>query len=142
MKLVTSSLATRKICSWSDLVASDPLQVYSNLAACPNCGCLERKGTVRCAECGTFHSGIHMEERVVDEHAPPIERAPIDPSAYSLSGIQDTPQETFEEAEDLVSWDGGSSDFTMDDQEEPPLSRIDPDDLDLPEPEDLSNIES
>ena len=83
-----------------------------------------------------------MEERVVDEHAVPIERAPIDPSAYSLSGTQDTPQETFEETEDLVSWDGGSSDFTMDDQEEPPLSRIDPDDLDLPEPEDLSHIDS
>ena len=83
-----------------------------------------------------------MEERVVDEHAAPIERAPIDPSAYSLSGTQDTPQETFEETEDLVSWDGGSSDFTMDDREEPPLSRIDPDDLDLPEPEDLSNIDS
>lgn len=82
-----------------------------------------------------------MEERIVDEHSPPIERAPIDPSAYSLSGSQETPQETFEETEDLVSWDGGSSDFTMDDQEEPPLSRVDPDELDLPEPEDLSGIE-
>jgi len=123
-------------------VASDPLGVYSNLAACPNCGCLERKGAVRCAECGTFHSGIHMEERIVDEHAPPVERAPIDPSAYSLSGNQDAPHETFEETEDLVSWDGGSSDFTMDDQEEPPLSRVDPDELELPLPEDLTHIDS
>ena len=123
-------------------MASDPLDVYSNLAACPNCGCLERKGTVRCAECGTFHSGIHMEERIVDEHAPPIERAPIDPSAYSLSGNQEAPNETFEETEDLVSWDGGSSDFTMDDQEGPPLSRVDPDELELPLPEDLTHIDS
>ena len=123
-------------------MAADPLDVYTMLAACPNCGCLEREGTVRCAECGTFHSGIHMEERIIDTQAQPIERAPIDPSAYSLSGTHDTPQETFEETEDLVSWDGGSSDFTMDDQEEPPLSRVDPDELELPQPEDLTNIDS
>ena len=120
---------------------ADPLRTYADLAACPTCGCLERKGTVRCGECGTFHSGIHMEERVVDTTAPPVERAPIDPTAYSLSGSQEAPEELFEETEDLVSWEGGSSDFTMEDVDEPPLSRVDPDELDLPDPEDLSNIE-
>ncbi len=120
---------------------ADPLRTYADLAACPTCGCLERKGTVRCGECGTFHSGIHMEERVVDTQAPVIERAPIDPTAYSLSGSQEAPEESFEETEELVSWEGGSSDFTMEDVDEPPLSRVDPDELDLPEPEDLSNIE-
>ena len=29
------------------------------------------KGTARCPECGTFHSGIHLEER---EAPPPEER--------------------------------------------------------------------
>lgn len=82
-----------------------------------------------------------MEERVVDTTSPPVERVPIDPTAYSLSGSQEAPEESFEETEDLVSWEGGSSDFTMEDVDEPPLSRVDPDEFDLPEPEDLSTIE-
>ena len=82
-----------------------------------------------------------MEERVVDTQTPVVERAPIDPTAYSLSGSQDAPEESFEETEELVSWDGGSSDFTMEDIEEPPLSRVDPDELELPDPEELTKIE-
>ena len=82
-----------------------------------------------------------MEERVVDTQAPVVERAPIDPTAYSLSCSQDAPEESFEETEELVSWEGGSSDFTMEDIDEPPLSRVDPDDLDLPAPEDLSDLD-
>ena len=27
------------------------------------CGTLSQRGTVRCPECSTFHSGIHLEER-------------------------------------------------------------------------------
>ena len=50
-------------------------------------------------------------------------------------------QEIFEETEDLVNWDGGSSDFTMEEIEERPLSRVDPDDLVLPDPEDLTQVE-
>lgn len=123
-------------------MAKDPLDVYVSLASCPNCGCFERKGTVRCSECGTFHSGIHMEERTAPETPEPIQREPIDPSAYSLSTTQALPEESFEEAEDLVNWDGGSSDFTMEDVEELPLSRVDPDELVLPDPEDLTSIES
>jgi ribosomal protein L32 len=141
MKPAISLLVTKKTCSWSDLLTNDPLQAYAGLAACPNCGCLERMGTVRCAECGTFHSGIHMEERVKTNAAPPVERAPIDPTAYSLSGAQELPPESFEETEELTSWEGGSSDFTMEEGHEKPLSRINPDELEFLPPEDLSNIE-
>lgn len=120
---------------------TDPLDSYAELAACPTCGCLERKGTVRCAECGTFHAGIQLEERIVSDTTVTIERGPIDPSAYSLSGNHAVPDEVFEETEEIVNWDGGSSDFTMEDVEEKPLSRVDPDELEFPEPEDLSSID-
>jgi uncharacterized Zn finger protein (UPF0148 family) len=123
-------------------MSSDPLTAYAGLAACPSCGCLERKGTVRCAECGTFHAGIHMDERKdPNPTVAPVERAPIDPTAYSLSGDQAVPEESFEETEEIVHWDGGSSDFTMEDVDEPPLARVDPDELEFPEPEDLSSVE-
>ncbi|MFL2969572.1 MAG: hypothetical protein ACJZ63_01690 [Candidatus Poseidoniaceae archaeon] len=122
-------------------MGKDPLDVYAALASCPNCGCFERKGTVRCSECGTFHSGIHMEERNAPANPEPVQREPIDPTAYSLSAEQALPDEIFEETEDLVNWDGGSSDFTMEEIEELPLSRVDPDDLVLPDPEDLTRVE-
>ena len=61
----------------------------------------ERKGTVRCSECGTFHSGIHMEERNAPANPEPVQREPIDPTAYSLSAEQALPDEIFEETEDL-----------------------------------------
>ena len=119
----------------------DPLLAYADLAACPTCGCLERRGAVRCGECGTFHAGVVMEERQAPDTSMVVDRAPIDPAAYSLSGSQPVPDETFEESEEIVNWEGGSSDFTMEDVEEAPLGRIDPDDLELPKPEDLSSIE-
>lgn len=122
-------------------MSKDPLLAYADLAACPTCGCLERRGAVRCGECGTFHAGVMMEERQAPDASMVVDRAPIDPAAYSLSGSQAVPDETFEESEEIVNWDGGSSDFTMEDVEEAPLGRIDPDDLELPKPEDLSSIE-
>lgn len=95
------------------------------------------KGSVRCAECGTFHSGLHLEER---EAPPPQllpEREPVDPSVYSLSDTHLIPDENFEESEEISEWKGGSTDFTMDEGEEPPLSRVDVDELQLPTPEEL-----
>jgi hypothetical protein len=82
-----------------------------------------------------------MEERIVSDTTVRIEREPIDPSAYSLSGNHAVPDEVFEETEEIVNWDGGSSDFTMDEIEEKPLSRVDPDDLEFPDPEDISTID-
>lgn len=123
-------------------MGKDPLQLFATIAACPTCGCFELKGSVRCSECGTFHSGIHMEERATPTETVHIEREPVDPMAYSLSGSQALPEESFEETQDLVHWGGGSSDFTMEDSDEPPLSRVDPDELELPDPEDLSRIDS
>jgi hypothetical protein len=68
-----------------------------------------------------------------------MEREVIDPSIYSLSDNHAIPDEEFEESEEISSWSGGSTDFTMTDEEEKPLAKIDPGELNLPEPEDLSN---
>lgn len=115
----------------------DPLGMLVRLSACPVCGCLEPKGSVRCSECGTFHSGIHLEEREAPPPTSISEREPIDPSVYSLSDTHAIPEENFEESEEISEWKGGSTDFTMDEADDPPLSRVDVDELELPTPEEL-----
>jgi len=106
----------------------DPLQQLSGLAVCPVCGCFDRKGMYRCSECGTFHAGGIMEER----EAPPIseqkeiqENQPVlDPSVYSIGPNASIPEESFDESDDVRSWDGGSTDFTFDESDEAPLAKL------------------
>ncbi|MDA9829301.1 hypothetical protein N9C12_06395 [Candidatus Poseidoniaceae archaeon] len=119
------------------MTVEDKLNAFKDKSACPVCGCIEPKGSVRCAECGTFHSGIHLEEREAPLPSALPEREAVDPMMYSLSDQLAIPDEQFQEIEDIASWKGGSTDFTVEDDEKP-LSRIDPDDLELPEPEILS----
>lgn len=116
----------------------DPLAILKKMMSCPVCGCIEQKGSIRCSECGTFHSGIHLEERAAPPLSESVKREVSDPSIYSLSDAHAIPEEEFEESEKISSWSGGSTDFTMGDEEELPLSKIDPDELDLPEPEDIT----
>ena len=64
---------------------ADRLDVLVGKESCPVCGTISQKGTARCPECGTFHSGIHLEER---EAPPPEERMSnreVDPSDYSMN---------------------------------------------------------
>ena len=137
---MTWSLDIKKTCSWSDILPEgDPLATLKGNASCPVCGCIEQIGSVRCSECGTFHSGLHLEERAAPPASEVIEREVFDPSIYSLSDNHAIPDEEFEESEEISSWSGGSTDFTMSDEEEKPLAKIDPDDLNLPVPEDLSD---
>tara|TARA_A200000159_G_scaffold49346_1_gene45551 strand:+ start:194 stop:565 length:372 start_codon:yes stop_codon:yes gene_type:complete len=106
----------------------DPLQQLSGLAVCPVCGCFDRKGMYRCSECGTFHAGGIMEER----EAPPVseqkdiqENQPVlDPSVYSVGPNASIPEESFDESDDVRSWDGGSTDFTFDESDEAPLAKL------------------
>ena len=119
---------------------SDPLDRLNGLAVCPVCGCFDRKGMYRCSECGTFHAGGIMEER---EAPPPSEQreleaaaTPLDPSVYSLGPNASIPEESFDESDDVRSWEGGSTDFTFDEDDEPPVAQIT-----LPEPEDVASDE-
>ena len=116
---------------------SDPLERLNGLAVCPVCGCFDRKGMYRCSECGTFHAGGIMEER---EAPPPSEQreleaaaTPLDPSVYSLGPNASIPEESFDESDDVRSWEGGSTDFTFDEDDDPPVAHIT-----LPEPEDVA----
>ncbi len=119
---------------------SDPLERLNALAVCPVCGCFDRKGMYRCSECGTFHAGGIMEER---EAPPPSEQreleaaaTPLDPSVYSLGPNASIPEESFDESDDVRSWEGGSTDFTFDEDDDPPVAQIT-----LPEPEDVASDE-
>ncbi len=119
---------------------SDPLERLNGLAVCPVCGCFDRKGMYRCSECGTFHAGGIMEER---EAPPPSEQreleaaaTPLDPSVYSLGPNASIPEESFDESDDVRSWEGGSTDFTFDEDDDPPVAHIT-----LPEPEDVASDE-
>jgi hypothetical protein len=69
-----------------------------------------------------------MEER----EAPPIseqkdiqENQPVlDPSVYSVGPNASIPEESFDESDDVRSWDGGSTDFTFDESDEAPLAKL------------------
>ena len=106
------------------MAKTDPLERLNGLAVCPVCGCFDRKGMYRCSECGTFHAGAIMEDR---EPPAPSEQLllqqesnpPLDPSVYSLGPNAAIPDETFDESEDVRHWDGGSTDFTFDDDDAP-----------------------
>ena len=49
-----------------------------------------------------------LESRVVDEVS-------LDPLAYSMGPNQEIIEEEFEQSEDVKSWEGGSTDFSFDD---------------------------
>ena len=102
---------------------TDPLDSFKNMAECPVCGCIERKGSFRCLSCGSFHSTAHLierdaptlETRVVDEVS-------LDPLAYSMGPNQEIIEEEFEQSEDVKSWEGGSTDFSFDDDSDEGVS--------------------
>ena len=121
------------------MTKTDPLDQLSGYAVCPVCGCFDRKGMYRCSECGTFHAGGIMEEREAPSAAEVRESTvvqTIDPSIYSVGPNATIPDESFDESEDVRSWDGGSTDFTFDESEDAPVAKIE-----LPEPEVLANHE-
>lgn len=119
----------------SDFMA-DRLDVLVGKESCPVCGTISQKGTARCPECGTFHSGIHLEER---EAPPPEERMSnreVDPSDYSMNPEVAIASEEFEgDDANIKNWGGGSTDFSfIDDSDDLP---IESDTLRIPESEEI-----
>jgi len=123
-------------------MSADPINTLRGTAFCPVCGCIEKSGSIRCAECGTFHSSAHLEEREAPPPSQEVSNIPVDPASYSLApGSDQIPTESFEESDSVTSWEGGSTDFTVEEEEEErPMSRVDPDELVLPDPEELTNL--
>ena len=63
---------------------------------------------------------------------------PLDPSVYSLGPNAAIPDETFDESEDVRPWDGGSTDFTFDDDDDDaPVAK-----MTLPPAEDIHGNEN
>ena len=119
----------------SDFMA-DRLDVLVGKESCPVCGTISQKGTARCPECGTFHSGIHLEER---EAPPPEERMSnreVDPSDYSMNPEVAIASEEFEgDDANIKNWGGGSTDFSfIDDSDNLPIEY---DTLRIPESEEI-----
>lgn len=121
----------------SDFMA-DRLDVLVGKESCPVCGTISQKGTARCPECGTFHSGIHLEER---EAPPPEERISsreVDPSDYSMNPEIAIASEEFEgDDANIKNWGGGSTDFSfIDDDDNLP---VETENLLIPESEEIES---
>ena len=108
----------KKTCSLNDNM-SDPLDIYESTSTCPNCYAVTLSGISRCPECGTFHSSVHLVERVpTAEELRPHEDRVVDPSMYSLNPNSSIKEgENSEDVEDTtVKWQGGSADFSFIDE--------------------------
>ena len=107
----------------SDLM-SDPLDILVGKESCPVCGTLSQKGTVRCPECSTFHSGIHLEERDAPSPEERASQRELDPSDYSMNPKTAIAQEEFEgDDTSIKNWSGGSTDFSFVDEDLPELKK-------------------
>ncbi len=97
-------------------MSTDSLQLFIGKATCPSCGCIENIGSFRCVGCGAFHSTAHLVERDVPppELREVIEQT-VNPMAYSIGPNQKIIEESFEQTDDVKSWDGGSTDFSFTD---------------------------
>ncbi|DAC58165.1 MAG TPA: hypothetical protein HA354_04175 [Candidatus Poseidoniaceae archaeon] len=103
-------------------MVEDVLNQFTGMAVCPVCGSIEKKGSFRCLGCGAFHSNAHLVDR---DAPPPQEKSQetdlqkINPLAYSMGPNQKILEEEFEQSEDVTDWQGGSTDFSFQDDTEP-----------------------
>ena len=66
-----------------------------------------------------------MEQRDAPVRNQPIPKKMIlDPSAYSMTGNAEIPEETFDESDEITEWKGGSSSFSIDDDDDEPVSMV------------------
>ena len=105
---------------------SDRLDVLVGKESCPVCGTISQKNTARCPECGTFHSGIHLQEREPPTPEERVANREVDPSDYSMNPEIAISSEDFDgDDANIKNWGGGSTDFSfIDDEINPPTKEI------------------
>ena len=64
-----------------------------------------------------------MEERKAPEPGERIQEREIDPSAYSLSSSSLPMDEEFQQTNEIQTWGGGNTDFTISD-DDTPLTKV------------------
>ena len=105
---------------------TDDLDILIGKEYCPVCASIYQKNTQRCPECGTFHSGIHLEDREPPTPEQRVVNREVDPADYSINPNTAIVDEEFDSDEAAVkNWTGGSTDFTFEDDE--PISKIETD---------------
>ncbi len=93
---------------------SDRLDALVGKESCPVCATISQKGTPRCPECGTFHSGVHLEEREAPTPEDRLNARDIDPRDYSINPGSAISDEEFEgDDATVIHWSGGSTDFSF-----------------------------
>jgi hypothetical protein len=117
-------------------MSEDILDKFNKLSVCPNCGCIDQKGTYRCLGCGTFHSGAHLVEREAPPVTQEVDIPIVEPSAYSLGPKGEIIEESFEQSDSVREWSGGSTDFSVED-EITVVDKPEEEKSDIPEPEEL-----
>ena len=106
----------------------DPLDVFQDKEICPTCSAIHPKKISRCPECGIFHDAEIFAERT-QTHVPrktTTKAKPVDPGMYSLNPHSEIPDDDLDEIEiedNTVSWSGGSTDFSFDDEEDSELGK-------------------
>ena len=82
---------------------ADKLDILVGKESCPVCGSISQKGTARCPECGTFHSGIHLEDREPPAPEERVAERSFDPSDYSINPLASITDEEFEGVYELIT---------------------------------------
>ena len=135
MALETLSLVTKMICLLKIEMSKDQLDSFNELSVCPNCGCIDQKGSYRCLGCGSFHSGAHLVEREAPPVTQPVEVTLVEPSAYSLGPKGEIIDEEFEQSESVREWSGGSTDFSIQEDETDEIMKSE--NIEVPKSEEL-----
>ena len=97
-------------------------------------GCTDAPSVEHFTPAPSWRTGSHPV--LLNNKPSKMQRHPLDPSVYSLGPNASIPEESFDESEDVRRWDGGSTDFTFTDDDEPPVAK-----MELPEPEQVVSDE-
>ena len=101
---------------------ADELDILIGKEYCPVCASIYQKNTQRCPECGTFHSGVHLEDREPPTPEERVTAREVEPTDYSINPNTAITSEEFDSDDASVkNWTGGSTDFSFVDEE--PISK-------------------